>query len=246
MKQSVLCGVAALMCILFTINAQGQQKSDYEIYAEKAGTSSLLYRGRSATKYPFVHNGTYYHTSAEYKQGDVFYNGKIYWDVWLNIDACQGDLLVKEPDGKVEHILPIEFVEWFTMGGETFYNPAKMGFDGYNGYFQELYRGKVRIFKRVEKVYSDRIANRELSGEGIPNFKQGVLKLFSPVESYYILKDGKLSQIRSKRDLLSHYKKDKVRYKAIRKYYREKEMGQERDFSRYCKEMMNFIESGDE
>lgn len=247
MKNYILA-IAAIVPLLFSLPKEmsAQEQADYLIYAQKAGMSSHIFRGRQAVKYPFVHNGTYYWTSPDYKIGSVKYNGKMYWDVLLNIDACQGDLLIKEESGLVEHILSREYVEYFTIGNENYFNLSLCGYDAPQGYFQEIYTGDVKIFKRVEKIYSDKISNGELVGSSIPGFKQGVFKLFSAVVTYYYMKDGEISQIKSKRDLISRYKKDKVRYKAIRRFYRQNEMGQERDFDKYCITMMNFIESGDE
>ena len=46
-----------------------------------------IFRGKLPGVYPYKYNGTYYWDRKEFQKGDVLYNGRLYKDVSLNVDA---------------------------------------------------------------------------------------------------------------------------------------------------------------
>ena len=53
---------------------------------------ATIFRGKLPATYPYRHNGTYYWDRKEFQQGDVWYNGRLYRDIFLNVDAVSGEL----------------------------------------------------------------------------------------------------------------------------------------------------------
>ena len=94
MKRYILLSVLPILITLSpSLFAQSAERA---AYAEAAAEKALIYRGRLAPEYNFRCNGHCYVESKEFKRGSVMYNGRLYEDVLLNIDACSNLLLVKQ------------------------------------------------------------------------------------------------------------------------------------------------------
>ena len=68
------------------------QRTEYQKDAQNLAT---LFRGRLPVLYPYRYNGTYYLDTREFQPGSVWYNGKVYEDVLLNLNANQMELEVR-------------------------------------------------------------------------------------------------------------------------------------------------------
>ena len=64
-------------------------------YQKDAADLATLFRGKQPILYPYRYNGTFYLESREFGQGNVWYNGKVYQDVPLNLNANQMELEVR-------------------------------------------------------------------------------------------------------------------------------------------------------
>ena len=78
-----------------------------------------IFRGKLPGTYPYKYNGTYYWDRPEFQQGDVFYNGRLYRDISINIDACEGEGIreekLKELIVSAFNLLPFELDELVKM-----------------------------------------------------------------------------------------------------------------------------------
>ena len=61
---------------------------------------SGIFRGKLPGVYPYKYNGTYFWDRKEFLRGDILYNGKLYRDVLMNVDAARQD----EPSRGVDHL----------------------------------------------------------------------------------------------------------------------------------------------
>ena len=59
---------------------------------------SAIYRAKLAKQYPMRYNGTPYWDTCGFKKGTVIFNGRLYEDMLVNLDAAQGEVSVKFSD----------------------------------------------------------------------------------------------------------------------------------------------------
>lgn len=88
-KLVALFVVITIWELLFPGRACAQD--DYTLFRDRAGESSILFRGHKSYDYYMLFNGTPFWTSPEYHPGTVIYSGKFYHDIELNIDAARQD-----------------------------------------------------------------------------------------------------------------------------------------------------------
>ena len=97
MKKTLL-----VSCLVFlSLGAFAQTETTQ--YMKEAGTLSTLYRGRMPVHYPYIYNGTYFWNTKTFQKGSVLYNGKLYENVFVNVDASRQELQVK----LTEKVLPL-------------------------------------------------------------------------------------------------------------------------------------------
>ena len=114
---------------------------------------ATIFRGKLPATYPYRHNGTYYWDRKEFQQGDVWYNGRLYRDIFLNVDAVSGELQARPVDGVIAVVLVTDQVAWFTMGEKPFVNLRYLGWpEAPEGYFEVVRDGETPLLRRVSKT----------------------------------------------------------------------------------------------
>ena len=116
-KRTILV-VLALLSLAASAFAQDDSESAF----------ATIFRGKLPGAYPYRYNGTYYWDRKEFQQGDVWYNGRLYQDIFLNVDAARGELQARPVDGVSAVVLVTDQVAWFTMGQKTFVNLRYLGY----------------------------------------------------------------------------------------------------------------------
>ena len=107
-----------------------------------------MFRGSLPKAYPFHFNGTYYWEKEQFEEGSVFYNGKLYEHLFLNVDAYQGELLVRQDSDVTPVSVFIDQVAWFTMGGKRFLNLRYLGYtEAEEGFFEIVRDGRVPLLR---------------------------------------------------------------------------------------------------
>lgn len=148
-----------LSCLLLAkplLDAQDNSVS----YLENAGWQASLFRGKSPSQYLYQHNGTYYFESEAFKTGDIYYNGKVYPGILLNLDACAMEVLARYSKEMSPVSLNTEQVAWFTMGTSLFVNLRYMGYSqAPEGFFEVLGDGDVTVLRYVRKVLKRSVGN---------------------------------------------------------------------------------------
>ena len=117
--------IAALLIAAAALQGEVRAQS----YESEARELSTLYRGRLQNSYHYRYNGTYYMFTKNFRREALMYNGKLYENVLLNVDAYSMDLISK-PEEKIGGvILNRDQVAWFTLGGRWMVNLRYLGYE---------------------------------------------------------------------------------------------------------------------
>ena len=213
-------GLAVLMLLGCGLAMRAQTPAAYDdqtVFMEAAREKALIYRGSLAPEYHFRCNGIVYAERREFLSGSVMYNGCLYNDVMLNIDACAQLLCVK---ASVICATDTEYVEYACFGGAKFVN---LGFgnriaDAPAGYCKLLYEGSVAFYKQIRKtlVTDNGYHNGEDIGYYDPDYSDRTETYFALEEKDYLVKEGRAIPIRSKRAFLKCF--DKESAKSLRRF----------------------------
>lgn len=169
-----------------------------------------LFRGSLPKTYPFKYNGTYYWESRQFKEGTVFYNGKIYENVFLNVDANQQQLLVSPVKNFTPIVVFRDQVAWFTMGDKTFVNLRYLGYpDAPDGFYDVMRDGQIPLLRQVRKSLTSSGGNNNGANIGYidPDYNSSINTYFQFSQRFYALESGKARHI-SKRIFRKRMKQD--------------------------------------
>ena len=161
--------------------------------------SASLFRGSLPKTYPFRFNGTYYWDQKQFAEGVVFYNGKLYEHVFLNVDAYQEQLLVSPEPNSTPIIVFRDQVAWFTIGDKRFVNLQYLGYaDAEEGFFEIARDGNAPLLLQVKKTLVTDGNNHNGSDIGYfdPDYVDYIYTYFKRLEHYYVLEKGKVLKIR--------------------------------------------------
>lgn len=124
-------------------------------HAQEQRYDGSVSRGAYAPVFGKRFNGTMYWDNQGFCRGDVFFDGRLYKDVLLNVDAREQQLQVTSKVGLRAVNPNRDLVAWFTRGGVRYVNLAYYGVkDCPEGYYVLCSdnRGK-QYFKQVRKVW---------------------------------------------------------------------------------------------
>ena len=206
---------------------------------------AVLFQGRQATPYLTKYNGTPFLVSPEYRKGSVLYNGVLYENVWLNVDAVEQELLARADDSMVGTVVAREQVSWFTIGSQLFVNLRYQGYkDAPEGYWLVLYEGSDAALKQTRKVFYSEPGDKNgaVIGYFDPEYNYELLEHFRYVPQYRVLKDGKLIPFSNAGDLRRLYPAQR---RAIRQEADYRNVGR-KDIDRYAETVMRLVDKGGE
>ena len=195
MRRRIPLLIAFLLLSVLPLRAQ----NDLDRFEKDAGALSTLFRGRLQKNNPFRFNGTFYLDSRNFRKGDVFYNGKHYTDVLLNLNAATQELIIRSGINSAGVILYRDQVAWFRIGNRRFVNLRYIGLnDVPEGYYEVLRDGREPILRMSFKVF--RAATDALSARTLDdmddNYDPSVVSYYAREEKYYLLQtDGTLRKI---------------------------------------------------
>ena len=157
----------------------------------------VLFRGRVSRRYmttSFI--GTPMWDTTGFRRGSVVYNGRLYQDVLVDIDASAGEINVK-PSEQFSSVTPDrDQIPWFTKEDGRFVNLKYLGVpDATDGFYQVLYDGERALLKRVRKVKESRQGNHNnvasigyVDGRGV---NERIFDFYQIHCDYYILEGWK-------------------------------------------------------
>lgn len=172
--------------------AQDNGYSEGRSFQDEAGSAAAIFRGRQATRYNIVYEGTYFWYSPVFEQGRVMWDGKIYDGLSLNIDAITQEALVYPPNSAATVVMDRDHIDWLEMGGIRYVNLSKKGYPVPAGFYEVRYENESgTVYRRLDKEVSLDLSRAEISHHASYNF--------NTAESYYLERDGKLDQLRRRR-----------------------------------------------
>lgn len=193
-----------LLFLLVTGTVQARIDDEYSRFMEAAGNRSVLFRGRQAVQYGNIrYNGHYYWDSPQFRKGVVMFDGRLYDDVYMNVDANSKNLLVRSDIGSLVIELNRDDVEWFDIEGQHFVNlQREKKYEKVEaGFYILLKDGPSPVFERVDKSLQSGTQNYNgKTGIGYedPQYDDRVLNAFVMDRRFYTVKKGKLKRINAK------------------------------------------------
>ncbi len=192
LKRTILT-LALLAACLLPVSAQS--------YQERARELSTLYRGRLQNSYHYRYNGTFYMFTRSFTPETLLYNGKLYQDVLLNVDAFGMDLVSKPAQETSGVVLDRAQVAWFTLDGRRFINPRYLGYaEAPEAYLEVVRDGREPLLRLNQKKFDTDHRNvRSETPEMDGNFDPEVINYFHRIESWYVIREGQILKISARK-----------------------------------------------
>ncbi len=240
MKLTYLTILISLALSFPCLRAQAQVPDELETFQQASGNHAVLFRGKQATKISFPANGNPYWEQPDFQLGDIVFEGNLYRDVFLNIDAREQRALVTKVLGLMSVALPPSLTPSLTIGNRRFVGIGP-GEALAEGFYEVFGSGEEQVYKHVEKVLNESI--NDVNGREIgyydENYRSDVYRFFALRTSYYFRDaDGEFSRIKSRGSLLRKF--PSAKRKEIRKAVKAAGIGRSKaDFDSYCKAVLN-------
>ena len=188
----------------FGVSAAAQQRAEVREFQELAGSGSTLLRGEQAEWYGFPANGTPYWSSPEFFNANIEVQGRMYYDMPVNIDAVTQRALVRVPGSQMSVSLTPTRVSRIIAGNSLY---VGIGPDGplQEGFYEVYGAGPERIYKSVYKVLSSSTDNVNGSAIGYydEHYRYDVTRYFKiRTEYWFCSADGSFTRVRNKSGVL--------------------------------------------
>ena len=169
------------------------------LYGTVCSAQTTLFRGRVMPEYDFSFNGHYYWYSPDFTYGTVCYDGAVYEDVPLNINAHTQEVLVREPPVGPPVVLERSLLPWLRMRGVYYVNLnlARVS-DAPKGYFEVLTDGKQIYYFQRQKLFARDPGNHNgFRGIGYedPNYREDIIAFFHLKNRFYVIRNGKFKRV---------------------------------------------------
>lgn len=173
-----------------------------------------------ARRYAKTYNGTPYWDTTGFDLGRVMYNGRLYEDVYVNVNASEQELCVSSKPTNAAINPVCEEVSWFMKGGRLFVNMVYQGYeDAAEGYYEVLFDGKAALLYRVDKDFNSEVGDHNGSPIGYvdDSYDSSLLAFYRQTTSFFLLRDGQMIPFRTVSGLAGLYPAKK---KELKKYIR--------------------------
>jgi len=207
-----------------------------------------FFRGKVAPGYRLASNGNQYWNNAIFHEGcTAYYDGKEYPDLMLNIDAYQQEVLLRRYGDVSAMIIDSEKLLWFTISDSLFVNLNNAGIsDAPRGYYKIIHDKGAVLMTQVVKRYNRSAANVNGSAIGYydPNYDSDLVVYFEKLVSFWLYKDSKLIQIKSKSDFKNLYPQYKKELSGI-SIPGKRTMSKSKRLELYFEKAMTIVSKGD-
>lgn len=164
---------------------------------------NTLLRGKASPQYPFLYNGTPYWSVPEFSRGEILFDGHLYRDVLMNIDACRQEVCVRKEEGGLPISPLADLVGYAIIGGQRFINLRYAGMpDAPEGFFIEMTDGRRTVYHQVRKsIYSEPGDHNGRGGIGYddPAYRYDVPTYFFQTEQWFEYRDGQLLKLKKRK-----------------------------------------------
>lgn len=243
MKTSFVSVTYVLCLALCCLQAYAQDASaELKAFENAAGSGSVLFRGKQAGIYERPANGNPYWSSTVFVPGEIVFEGRLYDDILVNIDAITGQVLVRKADNPIAIALPVASVSSIVTENSVFERIPE-GVEGLpEGLYEVLGDSRERVYKHVAKRLQT--SSQNMNGNPIgytdPGYRLEVNDYYAIAKTYYFKdKDGSFSRIRSKGALLRKFpdRRSELRRALSAAGYDVPGI----DFDAYCKMVLNLV-----
>lgn len=166
--------------------------------------SSMIYRGRVAIPPPPGYNGTPYWDTTGFRPGRAMFNGRLYGDVLLRVDASAGLVHVRPGMSYAPSIPERDQLSWIERDGVRFVNLQYQGIKGAeSGFYEVVFDGSDALLRRVNRrLRTGSGDHRQLIGYSDPNYNPSYLSYYDYSEDFYLLsKNGGLTKLDNKNSI---------------------------------------------
>ena len=163
--------------------------------------ASMIYRGRVAVPPPYVYNGTPYWDTTGFKSGKAMFNGRLYEDVLLRVDASTGLVHVRPDMTYAPSIPERDQLSWIERAGVRFVNLQYQGIRGSEpGFYEVVFDGSSTLLRRVNRRFRTASGDhRMLIGYDDPNYNPNCLSFYDYSDAFYLLtEEGRLVKLDNK------------------------------------------------
>ena len=173
----------------------------------QAQNQDSFYRGINATRYKFSFNGNPYWFYPSSPEGRIFYDGKLYTGLSVNINAYEQEPEILRKSDSLPIAIDGDKVPYIEIGDSLYINLRYGGINADKGFYQVLATGKDMLLMQLRKElrHNSENANGETIGYYDRRFNENILTCFAYTPTYWILKDGTMNRIRRKKDLYELY-----------------------------------------
>ena len=239
MKRLFLIISSVLTLLAGTLPAQAQASPELETFQRAAGDRSILYRGMQAARYAFLANGHPYWSSTEFERGDITFEGNLYRDVPINIDAHAQRAIVQLDNTLYAVALTPALTPSITLGERRFVGIGA-GEELPEGFYEVFGNGPEQVYKHVEKNLQSSVNN--VNGDTIgyydPEYRTDVMRHFALAKTYYFRDaEGHFSRFKGKGALLRNFGSRKKEIRQILRKTRPELTAS--DFDAYCRAVLN-------
>lgn len=239
MKRLFLLVSSVLTLLAGTLPARAQASPELETFQRAAGDRSILYRGMQAARYAFLANGHPYWSSTDFERGDIIFEGNLYRDVPINIDAHAQRAIVQLDNNLYAVALTPALTSSITLGERRFVGIGA-GEELPEGFYEVFGNGPEQVYKHIVKNLQSSVNN--VNGDTIgyydPDYRTDVMRHFAIAKTYYFRDaEGHFSRFKGKGALLRQFgsRKKEIR-QALRKTRPELTPT---DFDAYCRAVLN-------
>lgn len=231
--------IAAAALLAGTLAARAQQP-ELEAFQQAAGDRSALYRGMLTENATVAANGHPYWSTPEYLRGDIVFEGNLYRDVPLNINAQTQHAQVKTGNLLFSISLSPVQVSSIDIDGHRFIGIGPDEGTLPEGFYEILGQGGACVYKHVDKQLQSSVSdsNGDRIGYYDPNYRSDIFSYYAYTPTYYFRdRDGQFSRIRNRGALLRKFPDKR---KTIRKAVQDAGLLQPgASFDAFCKAVLN-------
>lgn len=215
-----------------TYSQTNNEISVYNWFDSKIGVESLDFENGPAHLNfdKTIDNHNRYYVSEDFKKGSFQYNNQDYFDLLLNYDVYNDELILKpygESNTTKVNIIK-DNVSYFKIGNEKFVNLKIINTPTFRkGYYEEVLLGNSLIL--YIKYYKEKKRN---------NKDENDLIEFVPKYEFLILKDNKLYPVNTKKQIVELFPNNK---RKINDYYDMNSRLKKDDTAVFMKNLLKYI-----
>ena len=194
MKRPPILFLPLLFACSLSFYSYGQDKvfAEGEAFVQDAGSGAAIFRGRQATRYNILYEGTYFWDSPDFKTGSVVWDGKRYDGLTLNIDAVTQEALVYPPGSSTAVVMDRDHIDKLEIDGTSYVNLSKMGYPVQKGFYEVCHIGEEgTVYRQLNKTPNINLSNAEHT--------RHATYYFNISESFFLEHDGILELLRRRR-----------------------------------------------